>query len=204
MTKSIASALLFFTLSLSLVIGNAAAAPTSEDTTGSHALITEIPAKATYIMPIRIDETPKSPGKTIRFNHGDISWLPELATEAGWPVHTHAELGHIILRESGGCPNRKGGDVVDKSCNIVGVSEWNHRSDSGLLQINGVHWKPDHPSYVGLLCKQMKICTQAPLLDAVTNLRAGKLLYDKAGFSPWDPCSWDKTRCPKDKKNKKP
>lgn len=120
------------------------------------------------------------------FRHGDVSWLSQLATEAGWPKRTHKKLARIILRESGGCPNRRGGDVVDSNCNIIRVSEWNHRSDSGLLQINGVHWKQDHAQYAGLVCKQMGICTQEPLLDALTNLRAGKLLFDVAGWSPWE------------------
>lgn len=123
----------------------------------------------------------------IAFRHGDISWLPKLATETGWPPHTWKKLGQIILRESGGCPNRKGGDIVDKDCNVTGVAERTHRSDSGLLQINGVHWKPDHKYYAGLICKQMKICTQKPLLDAKNNLIAGKLLWDVAGWDPWTP-----------------
>jgi hypothetical protein len=33
----------------------------------------------------------------------------------------------------------------------------------------------------------MKICTQEPLLDAKTNLIAGKLLFDVAGWDPWTP-----------------
>lgn len=123
----------------------------------------------------------------IRFSHGDISWLPELASQAGWPEDTWRRLGYIILRESGGCPNRRGGDRVDKNCRIVEVTEWNHRSDTGLLQINGVHWKQDHPEYVGLVCKKMGVCTQEELLDPLTNLRAGKLLYDVAGWQPWTP-----------------
>ena len=68
---------------------------------------------------------------------------------------------------------------------MVRVSVWNHRSDSGLLQINGVHWKRDHAQYHGLVCKKMGICTQEPLLDPLTNLKAGRLLFDVAGWSPW-------------------
>jgi len=125
------------------------------------------------------------------FKHGDISWLPKLATEAGWPEDTWKKLGQIILRESGGCPVRFGGSIVDKNCNLVGHDGSDHRSDSGLLQINGVHWKKDHPQYAGLVCKKMKICTQEPLFDAVTNLKAGKLIYDVTGnWAPWDPCYW--------------
>ena len=124
--------------------------------------------------------------KPIVFRHGDISWLPALAAQAGWPKSTWQKLGQIILRESGGCPNRAGGDVVDKNCNITRVSEWNHRSDTGLLQINGVHWKRDHAQYHGLICKRLKACEQSILFDPLTNLIAGKLLYDVAGWSPWN------------------
>lgn len=136
---------------------------------------------------------------SIVFRHGDISWLPLLAAEAGWPEKTWDKLGHIILRESGGCPNRRGGDAVDKDCNITKVTEWNHRSDTGLLQINGVNYDMSRNKWAAL-CRELDICSQEPLLDPVTNLRAGKLLYDLSGWGPWDPCTWDKSRCPKPKK----
>ena len=135
----------------------------------------------------------------ILFSHGSVDWLPELALEAGWPKETHEKLGQVILRESGGCPNRKGGDIVNKNCYITGVSEWNHRSDTGLLQINGVNYNPKRNKWA-IACRVMKICTQDPLLDPVTNLRVGYLMYQDSGWDPWDPCTWDKTKCPKDKK----
>lgn len=130
-----------------------------------------------------LNENPVMPAVTYKW--GDCSWLPKLALQAGWQVEQIGKLKQIALRESGCCPNRVGGDKVDKDCNITGVSEWSHRSDSGLLQINGVHWKQDHKEYAGLVCKQMDICTQEPLLDPLTNLKAGKLLYDVAGWLPW-------------------
>lgn len=125
----------------------------------------------------------------IIFKHGDISWLPALAAQAGWPEHTWEKLGQIILRESGGCPNRLGGDVVNGNCIVKTVSEWNHRSDTGLLQINGVNYNTKRNKWAAL-CNQMGICTQEPLLDPLTNLKAGKLLYDMSGWAPWDPCTW--------------
>ena len=123
----------------------------------------------------------------IVFRHGDISWLPELAAQAGWPPQTWKRLGQIILRESGGCPTRIGGSVVDKDCNFIRMATMSHPSDSGLVMLNGVHWQPHHKNYAGLICKQMGICTQEPLLDAKTNLIAGKLLWDVAGWTPWNP-----------------
>ena len=125
----------------------------------------------------------------ITFKHGDISWLPRLAEQAGWPRRTWKKLGQIILRESGGCPNRVGGSIVDKNCNIVGHTGATNKSDSGLLQINGVNWDPKR-SGRQLLCAEHKICTQEQLLDPVTNLTAGYILYQKAGWDPWDPCAW--------------
>jgi hypothetical protein len=46
-----------------------------------------------------------------------------LAAQAGWPKSSIKKLGQIILRESGGCPSRVGGDVVDKDCNFLRVAE---------------------------------------------------------------------------------
>lgn len=125
----------------------------------------------------------------IIFKYGDVSWLPGLASQAGWPKNTHELLAEIVLRESGGCPNRRGGDAVDGNCNITHVTEWNHRSDTGLLQINGLNYDISRNKWAAV-CTQMKICTQKPLLDPLTNLKAGKLLYDLSGWSPWDPCAW--------------
>ena len=125
----------------------------------------------------------------ITYKWGDVSWLPMLASKAGWPEDTHDKLAQIILRESGGCPNRRGGDAVDKDCNITHVTEWNHRSDTGLLQINGVNYNPKRNRWA-IACRQLDICTQEPLLDPLTNLKVGYLLYQADGWNPWDPCAW--------------
>ena len=122
----------------------------------------------------------------IVFRHGDISWLPELAAKAGWPPQTWKRLGQIIMRESGACAYRRGGDIVNKNCEVIGHDGSNHASDSGLLQINGVNYNPKRNKYAPI-CTQMKICTQEPLLDALTNLKAGLLLFRVTGsdWSPW-------------------
>lgn len=136
-----------------------------------------------------------SPYDGIVWKHGDVSWLPKLALLAGWEPEHLPRLEKYILRESGGCPNRRGGDAVDKNCNITKVVVWNHRSDTGLLQINGLNYDTSRNQYA-LLCREMNICTQEPLLDPLTNLRAGKALYDywdknsSTGWHPWEPCLW--------------
>jgi hypothetical protein len=121
------------------------------------------------------------------FVHGDCSWVAPVALNAGWKKNELQRLIEIIKRESGCCPRRIGGSVVDKECNQIKMATWKHPSDSGLLQINGVHWKEDHPQYHGLVCKEMGICSQEPLLDPLTNLVAGRLLFSVAGWSPWQP-----------------
>ena len=144
----------------------------------------------------RLDPIPA--GTPIRFRHGDVSWLPALAKQAGWTADQIPKLSQIVLRESGGCPNRRGGDMVDKNCNLTGVSEWNHRSDTSLLQVNGLNYDPTRNKFAPI-CLQMDICTQQPLFDPLTNLKAGKLLFDywqKAagdGWIPWDPCNRTRT-----------
>ncbi|MBM4074751.1 MAG: hypothetical protein FJ267_03820 [Planctomycetes bacterium] len=156
------------------------------------------PAEILLIPPLNQLESPTTtnPYAGISFSHGDISWLPKLALRAGWETKHLPKLGQIILRESGGCPVRRGGDIVDKNCKIIGHDGSNHASDTGLLQINGVNYNPKRNKWAAV-CREMNICEQAPLFDPITNLKAGKLLYDLAGWSPWDPCSWDKSRCGK-------
>ena len=122
----------------------------------------------------------------IVFRHGDISWLPELAAQAGWPPETWKKLGQIILRESGGCPTRIGGSVVDKDCNLIRMATMSHPSDTGLLQVNGINWDIKRTK-LAIVCVRMRVCTQEELMNPITNLRAGKLLFDVAGWSPWNP-----------------
>jgi hypothetical protein len=98
-------------------------------------------------------------------------------------------LGQIILRESGGCPARRGGDKVDKNCNVTGHDGSNHRSDTGLLQINGVNYDKTRNKWA-LVCTANIACTQEPLLDALINLRAGLALFRAAGWDPWTPSTW--------------
>jgi hypothetical protein len=174
-------------LTYSLGIAQAVSAPAHDH----RAMVHLDPMSADRLDPIPAD-TP------IVFRHGDVSWLPALALKAGWTADQIPKLTEIVLRESGGCPNRRGGDMVDKNCNLTGVSEWNHRSDTSLLQINGQNFDPTR-NPTAPICLQMKICTQEPLFDPLTNLKAGKLLYDyweKAagnGWIPWDPCNRTRT-----------
>ena len=164
-------------------------------TTGANVLLAQKvpdmePPSTTWVLrhiPDVIDN--KTAQEPIAFKHGDVSWLPELAIKVGWPKKAITRLKYIVLRESGGCPNRIGGSIVDKNCNIIGHTGATNKSDSGLLQINGVNWDPNR-SGTQIACAQLKICTQEAILDPVNNLKVGLLLYKKAGWGPWDPCQW--------------
>jgi hypothetical protein len=120
------------------------------------------------------------------YKHGDCSWIPSVAVAAGWEQHQIPRLMHIIARESGCCPDRIGGSVVDANCGFIKMATMSHPSDSGLLQLNGINFNPKRNKYAPI-CTQMKICTQEPLLDAFTNLKAGRLLFEVTGsdWSPW-------------------
>ena len=132
------------------------------------------------------------------FKHGECDWLPAMALRAGWRVEHLDTLKKVAMRESGCCPNRRGGDMVDKNCKITGVSEWNHRSDTGNLQLNSINFDPKRNPYAPI-CLQMGICTQEPLLDAFTNLQAGLVLFNYwqrvagNGWIPWDICNRTKS-----------
>jgi len=132
------------------------------------------------------------------YRHGECDWLPAMALRAGWRVEHLGTLKKISMRESGCCPNRRGGDMVDKNCNITGVSEWNHRSDTGNLQLNSINFDTKRNPYAPI-CLEMGICTQEPLLDAFTNLQAGLVLFNYwqrvagNGWIPWDICNRTKT-----------
>ncbi|CAB4175939.1 hypothetical protein UFOVP979_18 [uncultured Caudovirales phage] len=128
------------------------------------------------------------------YKHGDCTWLPALALEAGWQPNQIEQLTEIALRESGCCPRRIGGQKVLPDCTPNGFSETNHMSDSGLLQNNGINWDLTRNPYAPI-CLEMGVCTQEPLLDPLTNLKAGKLLFDYwqktagNGWLPWDICN---------------
>ena len=126
---------------------------------------------------------------SIKFTHGDVSWLDEMALSVGWPAKQIPKLKKIVLRESGGCPNRIGSSIVDKNCNITGYTKATNKSDSGLLQINGVNWDPSRNKNA-VACVQFGFCTQEDMLDPVNNLKVGRELFKLAGWDPWDPCAW--------------
>jgi hypothetical protein len=128
---------------------------------------------------VAVDEFPGIPSS---FNYQDCSWLgPELISRnvrsdvASWLVA-------IAMRESGCCPNVRGGDVVDADCNVLKVIRFNHRSDTGVFQLNGAHWKGGNTYF----CANWGICDQESILmDIDLQIRMMLNLYSRCGERPW-------------------
>lgn len=128
----------------------------------------------------------------VGYRHGDCSWVRPVALRAGWQSDQIPKLITIIKRESGCCPARRGGDIVDKNCKVIGHDGSDHKGDSGLLQINYVNYNSVRIGKTAYLCAMRIACSQSVLLLPYVNLLAGRALYQLSGWDPWDPCAWGK------------
>ncbi len=123
--------------------------------------------------------------------------LAELAPPGGWDVDLMSGFMH---RESGCCPmvrtgdgwrTTQGGDRFDGDCNLSHVAVWHHRSDAGLLQINGINYDPDRCFNTCLSDWLGMDVTLAALGDPLVNIAAAARLCEfwvRAGSScyrPW-------------------
>ena len=126
-----------------------------------------------------VPTTTAAPATTTTVPKGCAEYVADAST-AGWPADQAPIMARVMFRESRCIPT------------AYNAKDSNGGS-RGLMQINGVHWLPEHSQYDGLICKQMGICTQPPLLDAFTNLRAALLIYSRVGWSAWDICNRTKT-----------
>lgn len=114
-------------------------------------------------------------------------WEPLLALLAppgGWDVQ---RMSRLMRRESGCCPAVRGGDRTTDSCTHLRVVTYSHRSDVGLLQINGVNY---NPARCGNSCVVQSDLWS--LMDPETNIRAAATLcqwWRDAGSSCYRPWS---------------
>ena len=83
-------------LTMSIGIAQAVSAPTSVTVAPIALQPLYIPSTADRLDPIQ----------PIRYRHGDVSWLPGLAKQAGWPDGSIKQLTLIVLRE--GWETRRG------------------------------------------------------------------------------------------------
>jgi hypothetical protein len=89
----------------------------------------------------------------------------------------------IAMRESKCCPNVRGGDIVDAACNVTGVTDYSHRSDAGLFQLNGVWHGP-----AGVLCLQRQLCGHAAItsLSILAQVEVFAWVAGRYGLCHWD------------------
>lgn len=132
-------------------------------------------------------------GKTAVSNVAfDCGQFDGLARAAGWQESELPNLRRIMRRESFCCPNVIGQDIIHGFwCDVVGKDNGPpHRSDSGLLMINGIHWWPFHYQNDGRApwaCAQYGVCQQSQLRDPFTNLFIGRKLFERSrGWGPWN------------------
>jgi hypothetical protein len=91
-----------------------------------------------------------------------------LAINLGWPVSEYNQLIKVIERESNGVP--------------LAHNEDDPNSGSyGLMQINGF-WCRGENSF---LQKAGLLTSCEMLLDPQINLRAGLIIFNRSGWSPW-------------------
>lgn len=124
--------------------------------------------------------------------------LADLAPPGGWAVE---RISGFMERESGCCPQvldgdrwrtTQGGDRFDGDCLLLYVAERNHRSDAGLLQINGINYDPARCANTCLSDWLNTPVTLATLGDPALNIRAAARLCEfwmNAGSScyrPWN------------------
>jgi hypothetical protein len=87
----------------------------------------------------------------------------------------------MVERESQCCPFIQGGDRVDGNCQVTHVARWDHRSDTGLFMINGVHYKTSR----GMACPKYTCSQEVLRYDIGMQFDIMLELYAKCGRRPW-------------------
>lgn len=127
-------------------------------------------------------------------------WEPliaDLAPPAGWDV---PRMSGFAWRETKCCPQvrtddgwrtTQGGDRFDGDCNLTHVAAWHHRSDAGLLQVNGINYDPARCKNTCLSDWLATEVTVATLGDPWLNVRAAARLCEfwvdagESCYQPW-------------------
>lgn len=123
------------------------------------------------------------------------------APPSGWDV---PRMSSYMARESMCCPQvrlgdgswrtTQGGDRFTDDCGFVRVAVWHHRSDAGLLQVNGINYDPSRCLNTCLGVWLDTVVDVDTLGDPVLNVRAAARLCEfwvNAGHSCYQP--WKKT-----------
>tara|TARA_B110000483_G_scaffold169308_1_gene200210 strand:- start:229 stop:786 length:558 start_codon:yes stop_codon:yes gene_type:complete len=115
------------------------------------------------------------------FEPFDCGWVrDELVDRNVRPVVADF-LMMMVERESQCCPFIQGGDRVDGNCQVTHVARWDHRSDTGLFMINGVHYKTEK----GMSCPEFTCDQDVLRRDIGMQFDVMLELYAECGERPW-------------------
>jgi hypothetical protein len=115
------------------------------------------------------------------FSHGECGWVEDELASRNVRADVVVFLVTIARRESACCPFVRGGDVVSVNCVFQYVYTHTHRSDTGVFQLNGVHWK----TAKGFICPDFTCSQEALLYDIEMQFDAMLILYTMCGSKPW-------------------
>ena len=124
---------------------------------------------------------PPPPEWPSSFEPFDCGWVQEELEARNVKPDVADFLMVMVERESGCCPFIQGGDRVDGDCRVTHVARWDHRSDTGLFMINGVHYKTDD----GLACPEYTCDQDVLRFDIGMQFDIMLELYAKCGRRPW-------------------
>ena len=124
---------------------------------------------------------PPPPEWPSSFEPFDCGWVQEELEARNVKPDVADFLMVMVERESACCPFIQGGDRVDGDCQVKHVARWDHRSDTGLFMINGVHYKTDD----GLACPEYTCDQDVLRFDIGMQFDIMLELYAKCGRRPW-------------------
>ena len=130
---------------------------------------------------IQVVAPPPPPEWPVSFIAFDCGWIKEELEARNVKPDVADFLMVMVERESACCPFIQGGDRVDGNCNVTHVARWDHRSDTGLFMINGVHYNTDD----GIACPKYTCSQDVLRYDIGMQFDVMLELYAKCGRRPW-------------------
>lgn len=131
---------------------------------------------------IQVVAPPPPPSKLpLSFAPFDCDWVQVELESRNVKPNVAKFLMVMVERESQCCPFIQGGDRVDSNCYVTHVARWDHRSDTGLFMINGVHYK----TFNGFVCPKYTCSQDVLRYDIEMQFDIMLELYAKCGKRPW-------------------
>ena len=124
---------------------------------------------------------PPPPEWPSSFEPFDCGWVQDELVDRNVRQAVADFLMVMVERESQCCPFIQGGDRVDGDCQVTHVARWDHRSDTGLFMINGVHYNTDD----GFACPKYTCSQDVLRYDIGMQFDVMLELYAQCGRRPW-------------------